>query len=258
MSERLYQVREFAERSGVTVRTLHHYDHLGLLKPTVYTESGYRLYGDRDLARLQQIVTLKFIGFTLRQIRDLLDGDELDDLEARLRLQRVTMERKRRQLDAAIAAIQSAESMAASGREPDPEMFKQIIEVITMETNNEFFKNYYSEEQLEGLARRREENPGEAEQGTRDWAALIKEVEASLDEDPTGEKAQALAARWLALVEAFTKGDPGLTEGLKKLYADRDNWPATFKKPYSDEVEAFIHKAIAAYKGEGGSLKCEV
>lgn len=251
MAKSLYQVREFAERSGVTVRTLHHYDHLGLLKPTVVSESGYRLYSDRDLARLQQIVTLKFIGFTLRQIKALLDGDELDDLATTLRHQRVTMERKRRQLEAAIGAIGRAESMAASGREPDPELFKQIIEVITMESNNEFFKNYYTEEQLEDLAKRREQNPGEAEQGTRDWADLIKEVEASLDEDPAGEKAQSLAARWLGLIEAFTKGDPGLSDSLKNLYADRDNWPATFKKPYSDEVEEFINKAIAVRKRKG-------
>jgi MerR family transcriptional regulator, thiopeptide resistance regulator len=248
MSKSLYQVREFAERSGVTVRTLHHYDHLGLLKPTVYSESGYRLYSDRDLARLQQIVTLKFIGFTLRQIKELLDGDELDDLATTLRHQRKTMERKRTQLDAAIGAIGKAERVAASGAEPDPELFKQIIEVITMESNNEFFKNYYSEEQLEDLAKRRAENPGEAEQGTRDWAELIKEVEASLDEDPAGEKAQALAARWMGLVQAFTKGDPGLSDSLKKLYADKENWPPTFKKPYSDEVEAFIGKAMAAGK----------
>src|SRR5215475_13944181 len=69
----VYQVSEFAEKAGVTVRTLHHYDRMGLLKPSGRTEAGYRLYGERDFARLQQIVTLKFIGLPLRQIKDLLD-----------------------------------------------------------------------------------------------------------------------------------------------------------------------------------------
>jgi len=56
------------------VRTLHHYDRLGLLKPSGHTEAGYRLYGERDFARLQQIVVLKFIGFPLKQIKNVLDN----------------------------------------------------------------------------------------------------------------------------------------------------------------------------------------
>ena len=241
-TDRLFQVREFAERSGVTIRTLHHYDHLGLLKPSVVAESGYRLYSTRDLARLQQIVTLKFIGFSLRQIRELLDG-EVYDLATMLRLQRSIMEKKRRQLEMAIQAIDKAERVAASGAEPDPELFTTIIEVITMENNREMFRKYYTEEQLEALARRAETNPDEARKGEEDWAILIAEVEQSLGEDPGGEKAQALAARWEELVQRFTQGDPGLQESLKKLYADQENWPSTFKKPYSDEVEEFINRA---------------
>ena len=68
-NESLFQAREFAELTGVTVRTLHHYDRLGLLKPSGRTAAGYRLYGERDFARLQQIITLKFIGFPLNQIK---------------------------------------------------------------------------------------------------------------------------------------------------------------------------------------------
>ncbi len=63
------QIQEFAQRTGVTVRTLHHYDRLGLLRPGARTESGYRLYGERELIRLQQIATLKFIGCSLNEIK---------------------------------------------------------------------------------------------------------------------------------------------------------------------------------------------
>jgi DNA-binding transcriptional MerR regulator len=65
---RTYQPHEFARRAGVTVRALHHYDRLGLLEPSGRTSAGYRLYSDRDLVRLEQIVSLKFIGFPLNQI----------------------------------------------------------------------------------------------------------------------------------------------------------------------------------------------
>src|SRR5947209_20384043 len=116
--DRMYRVSEFAEKAGVTVRTLHHYDRLGLLSPAHRSESGYRLYGDGDFARLQQIVTLKFIGLPLRQIKDLLDGDDLD-LKSALRLQRRLLLEKRAQLEAAIQAIQEAERSLQSGAAPE-------------------------------------------------------------------------------------------------------------------------------------------
>ena len=86
-NEKLFQAREFAELTGVTVRTLHHYDRLGLLKPSRYTGAGYRLYGEGDLVRLEQIVALKFIGFSLKEIKDLLKRDSID-MSVALRRQR--------------------------------------------------------------------------------------------------------------------------------------------------------------------------
>src|SRR5947207_15711345 len=93
----LYRASEFAELAGVTVRTLHHYDRLGLLKPSGRTAAGYRLYGERDFARLQQIITLKFIGFPLNQIKKLLDRRDFD-LAKIFRFQQQIMEEKRKQL----------------------------------------------------------------------------------------------------------------------------------------------------------------
>ncbi|MEP7217357.1 MAG: MerR family transcriptional regulator [Bacteroidota bacterium] len=245
-----YKIREFALRAGVTVRTLHHYDRLGLLKPSAVSESGYRLYGTGDFARLQQIVTLKVLGFSLQQIGELLGGS-VYDLPAMLRMQRSIMEERRAQLEKAIRAIGTAEEIVASGGEPDWETFTYIIEVVTMENNKEWMEQYYSEEQLARLADRREEMTSEGMlKAQRDWADLINEVKESLDEDPAGEKAQSLAARWSALVESFTMGDPGITESLRKLYADQANWPTTFKKPYGEDVEAFIGKAMAIRNGK--------
>ena len=67
------KVGELAKRTGLTVRTLHHYDEIGLLRPSLHTESGHRLYTLRDLARLQQIVSLRQLGFSLDQVRECLD-----------------------------------------------------------------------------------------------------------------------------------------------------------------------------------------
>src|SRR5512136_539295 len=69
MSKNGYLIREFAKLTRVTVRTLHYYDQIGLLRP-----SGYRVYTEADLLKLQQIVTLKFMGFSLEEIRRLLES----------------------------------------------------------------------------------------------------------------------------------------------------------------------------------------
>jgi DNA-binding transcriptional MerR regulator len=235
---RLYKAQEFAERAGVTVRTLHHYDRLGLLAPSGRTEAGYRLYGDGDLVRLEQILALKFIGFPLREIRQLLKRDA-KDLAGALRRQRTMILEKRRLLDLAAEAIQRAET------EPGNWVaIQKIIEVIHMQDNMEWAKKYYSEQALASLADR-QVSAEVIEQAQRDWAVLIKDVEAALGEDPAGPRAQALAARWRKLIEAFTGGNRQVQAGLNKLYADQANWLATMKKPYSDEVGAFMCRAMA-------------
>jgi DNA-binding transcriptional MerR regulator len=246
----MYRVSDFAEKAGVTVRTLHHYDRLGLLKPSGRTEAGYRLYGEHDFARLQQIVTLKFIGLPLRQIKDLLDRSDLD-LGATLRLQRRMLLEKRLQVEAAIQAIEEAERSLKSSREPDLAALKKIIDVMERQNAMEWTKKYYSEEAQANIAERAltwtPELQAKVEQ---DWKNLIGEVEAAIaaKEDPAGAKALALAKRWSELVRGFTGGDAGVQQGLNNLYADQGNWPSSFQKPFSDEVWQYIKKAMAAHK----------
>jgi len=246
-TSRWYKASEFARLTGVTVRTLHHYDRLGLLKPSGRTAAGYRLYGERDFARLQQIVILKFIGFPLNQIKNILDRESLP-LTAALRLQRNILAEKRRQLDSAIVAIEKVEQALISNGEPDWESFANIIEVINMQSNMEWVKKYYTEEQLQSLAARW--SPELQEKASRDWAQLIKEVEASLGEDPASERVQALANRWAELIEAFTGGDSGIEQSLRNLYADQSNWPSTFEKSCSSEAGVFIAQAMAIRRGK--------
>lgn len=243
---RFYKAREFAERAGVTVRTLHHYDRLGLLEPSGHTEAGYRLYGDRDLVRLEQILALKFIGFPLQEIRRLLKRDA-KDLASALRRQRSMILEKRRLLDLAAEAIQWAEMAVATGELADWGAIQKIIEVIHMQDNMEWAKKYYSGQALESLATRQIPS-AVIEQAQRDWVDLIKEVEAAVGEDLASPKVQALAARWRKLIEGFTGGNREVQAGLNKLHADQANWPASIKKPYSDAAGALMCQAIALAK----------
>ena len=114
-----------------------------------------------------------------------------------------------------------------------------------MYSDTEWMKKYYTPEQQQQLASRA--TPEVLEKGQRDWADLIKDVESAIraDADPASETAQALAKRWSQLIDAFTGGDAAIRDSLNKLYQDEENWPSSFQKPYSDEVEAFICSAIA-------------
>jgi DNA-binding transcriptional MerR regulator len=241
----LYHVHEFAELAGVTVRALHHYDHIGLLKPTRRTESGYRLYTDGDLARLEQIVVLKFLGLPLSEIRDLLQDDTA--LPDTLRRQQRMLAEKRRGLDRAIAAISEAARRFRPRHKPDWSLFKQIIKEIEMQKDMEWTKKYYSEEgQAKVEARKTLWSPELQERVSKQWAELFADIEASLGEDPAGQKAQALAARWKKLVEGFTGGDPEIQKGLNRMYADQGNWPEAPKQNWQvrPEISEFIMKAM--------------
>jgi len=245
-----HKVTEFAKRAGVTVRTLHHYDRLGLLRPSGRSRAGYRLYTERELARLEQIVTLKFIGLPLKEIKVLLERSSLD-MAATLRLQGRLLHQKRRQIDAAIQAVEQAERSVQSGLSLDWQALKTIIEVMEMQNNSEWTKKYYSEQAQAKLAERGKKfTPEQMAQVQQDWKELIGEVEAALarGEEPAGAKARGLAERWQRLIRAFTGGDPEIQKGLNKLYSDEANWPSSFKKPFTDEAVEFIRKAVAAHK----------
>lgn len=250
----VYRVQAFAELAGVTVRALHHYDRLALLKPK-RTPSGYRLYSCRDLERLEQIVALKAIGVPLKQIKAVLDRDSRSLADV-LRAQRRALEEKRCRLDRAIGAISDAERSIQSGRPVEAAVLRRIIEVIEMSDQAEEMKKYYTDEAWAELARRREgmtEQQREAAmEGTRKWQALYQDVVAALDADPAGPVAQALLDRWSSLVGEFTGGNKGIEQGLGRAWQDRANWTEPMKKnsePFGDpRVWAFISKARAARK----------
>ena len=245
----MLKVSEFAEKAGVTVRTLHHYDRLGLLKPSERNAAGYRLYGERDLVRLQQIATLKFIGLPLKEVKDVLDGRDLD-LPETLNLQRRLLRDKKRQIELALRAIEEAERSMGSSHAPDWAALKKIIEVMEMETNNEWMKKYYSDEAQSKIAQKATSfTPEMQAQVTQQWNDLIRDVENAFQsrQDPAGAPARGLAERWAGMARGFTGGDPEVQKGLNKLYADQANWPATFQKPFSDEVWNFIRQAMKAH-----------
>jgi DNA-binding transcriptional MerR regulator len=242
------QIQEFAQRTGVTVRTLHHYDRLGLLRPGARTASGYRLYGERELIRLQQIATLKFIGCSLNEIKAILSGPA-SDLGETLKLQHEALGRKRRTLDRALRAVDRAQKLFAQSGRTDWDALKHIIEVIQMEQDKSWMLQYFTSGQQAALIARK----SEIREGEEGWAKLIPEIEAAAKNglDPASDEARALIGRYQALVNVVTGGDPSIEAGFERAYADKANWPENYKPPFSEAARSFIEKAKQAH-----SLSC--
>jgi len=249
---KLRRISDFAAGAGVTVRTLHLYDRLDLLKPAEVTESGYRLYSEAELERLEQILALRFVGFTLDQIKELLQGPSRP-LAVALRVQREVIARQKRRLESAIAAIDAAEESLSRGEPRDLwETLRNLMEAFNMQNDWDWVKKYYSPEALEKIEENLRSTSQELiEQGQRDWATLLAAIEdaAANGVDPKSEPAQRLAARWRELIAQFTRGSAEIQSGLNRLWSDPTHWPGDFQRPWSDAADEFIQKVMRRESG---------
>lgn len=245
---KLYRAKAFAELAGVTVRTLHHYDRLGLLKPSYRSEAGYRLYGQRDLAQLEQIVVLKFLGLPLKSIGRLLKSEPAS-LPGVLERQHIVLADKRRELDRTIDAIRAARAALGEDHEPDWTLITQIIRRVGMQNETDWTAKYFNDEAKAKVEERKALwSPELQERVTREWNELFRDVEAALHQDSAGPVAQALVARWRKLVGEFTGGNPQIQKGLNAMYADTPNWPDKPRQQYhiNPQIQDFIAKAMNA------------
>lgn len=242
------KVGELARRTGLTIRTLHHYDEIGLLKPSLHTESGHRLYTADDVARLQQVVSLRQLGFSLEEVRDCLDRPGFSPLE----LIRLHVARLREQIELQRGLCERLEALAAHLRtagEVSAEEFLRTIEVMTM------VENLYTPEQMKQFEEAGKlVGPDEIEAVQEAWGALLSELRADRDLDPASPKAQALGQRWDDLTERTMRGYQAFPE-LKQAIADnykQGKFEGFAGAPQAAEF-AFIERVKAARQASGES-----
>jgi DNA-binding transcriptional MerR regulator len=204
---RTYGTAAFAALAGVTPRALRYYDRLGLLKPK-RSHSGYRLYTERDLETLEEIVALKFIGFPLKEIaaiRRRAKGPFAQVLHA----QRETLEARRRTLTRAITAIAAAEAALRSGTTIDTQLIRQIIEVMHMDTQHEESIQTYIARLKAKTSHMAAMTADESAALRERWSTIVEAVRAAKDEDPASPKAQQLLNRWESFLRALTGARTG-------------------------------------------------
>jgi MerR family transcriptional regulator, thiopeptide resistance regulator len=238
-----WKVGELAGATGLTVRTLHHYDAIGLLRPSRRTPSGHRLYGAPDVARLQQVTSLRQLGFPLEQIRDLLDRRGVSPREivalhlARVREQIELQRTLCGRLEAIAQALEAAEEVSAG------ELIR-TIEATTM------YEKYYTPEQREELSARAAEIGDERiRQSQVDWQTLMDEVRTEMERgtDPADPRVQALAARWKALIEEFTGGNAGIAQSLGRMWKEETSIQG-IDTTKTRELGAYVQRAWDAGK----------
>lgn len=208
------KVGELASRTGLTVRTLHHYDEIGLLPPSSRTASGHRLYEMAEVVRLQKIRSLCHLGLSLDEIRDCLGQPSLS-LErifemhlARLDEEIDRRNRLRHRLEAAL------ESLGSDGSVSLDELL-ETIEVMTM------FDKYYTPEQLQKLEARGEEVGQERmEQVQAEWMEVFAGYRTAMEKglDPGAEEVRVIARKAQSLILEFTRGDRGIAQSLENMY----------------------------------------
>lgn len=228
---------ELAQRAGITVRTLHHYDALGLLTPSARTEASYRLYTARDIARLQRIQLLKNLGFTLAEIGTLLREDTSHSIKA---LVDDNIEALDTQIDSALRLREQLKQLQAAfdGEvEPTTEEFLNTLEVL------EAYNRYFSREELTDLRFYTRQRATRTQ-----WQFLRDELDTLWKEGtkPTDCRAQELAVRWMEQLEQDTAGNPELLRKLS-LMAEREQALRDYLGVNSEHVH-FIQQAFVEHK----------
>ena len=231
----VWKIGELARRTGLTVRTLHHYDEIGLLSPAERSDGGHRVYAEADVQRLYRIVSLRSLGFPLDAIAQALDSQAFDH--------RTAVDDHLRRLEAQIAQEQQLlDKLRRLRQRLDADDFLTTIEEITMR------ERYYTPEQLDQLEQRRQALGEDAIKDVeREWAEIFATLRAEMDAgtDPADPKLRPVAERGRELVAMFTGGDPGIKQSLNEMWQNED--PAKLSHGMVDaEVMAYYGKVQAA------------
>lgn len=239
----MWTVHQISEMTGVSVRALHHYDAIGLLKPCSATEAGYRLYDEADLERLGQILLLKELDFSLRQIAEILSDPHFDRAQALDRqIDLLTLKKKRIE-----NIISFAEQIKTTGvYHMDFKVFdRQKIEAYAAEAKKQWGSTEAYREYIEKTAERSEEDE---RMFGREMMQLFVEFGMIKDRDPAGADAQKLVSKLQTFItEHYYNCTKPILSGLGQMYAAGGEMTDNIDAAGGDGTAVFAASAIAAY-----------
>lgn len=224
-----FTVKAVAELAGISVRTLHHYDEIGLLKPAQVTPSGYRLYSEHDLERLQQILFFRELGFSLNDIKEIISRPDFDRRQALIE-HRQLLEERRGRLGRLIDSIGHTLTTMERGTPMSEKELKEMFDG--------FDHTQYEEEarQRWGHTKEYQESVARTKHYTKaDWAAFKAEMgeitlqlASLMDRDPADPEVQEGVRRWHQFINdrCYTCSTE-VFRGLGNMYVEDERFTAS-------------------------------
>ena len=237
-------ISEMAKLTGVSIRTLHHYDHIGLLCPETAADSGYRWYGAADVEKMQQILFYRELDFPLKGIRDILADPQYDKQEA-LRRQRELLQLKRKRLDGLLellnANLKGERTMEFKGF--DAAELDQA-------------RRQYADEAKARWGHTDAWRESEEKTASAGWDAqaegmndIFRRAAALRQGDPAAPGAQALVKEWQEFISAnYYACTDEILAGLGEMYTADERFRKNLDR-FGEGTAAFLSKAIAIYCG---------
>lgn len=240
-----YTVKQLADLAGVSIRTLHYYDQIGLLRPEAYGANGYRYYGESAILRLQQILFFKELDFSLEQIQAVIDRPDFDVLHA-LQSHRAALQRKSARLERLIQTIDTT-ILHLKGK--------------TQMSKQQYFEGFSEEKQKQYEQEIRQRYGDQAFEGVTDWnsytaeqkadiqaqsEAIYRDLAANMHKGPESPEVQQIIARWHQHLRYFYEPPVERLRGLAQLYTEHPDFVATFTRIHPD-LPPFLRRAIEYY-----------
>ena len=235
----MYTVKEISKLSGASVRTLHHYDAIGLLRPTQVTESGYRLYDDAALQRLQTILFFRELEFPLQEIKDILDTPNFDPREA-LADQIHLLELRKQHLENLIAHARKIHKTGVIDLNFKP-FDKHEMDAYAAEAKAKWGKT-------EAYQEYEKKSSGKDAQNGDALMAIFAEIGAVRHLDPAAPEVQALVGKIQNHITAhFYNCTNPILAGLGQMYVADERFKANIDRAGGEGTAEFAAKAIEIY-----------
>lgn len=242
-------VGELAKRMNVTVRTLQYYDKENILKPSAMSEGGRRLYSSRDVVRLHQVLSLKYLGFSLEDIKNrVLPLETPGEVEAALEKQQGAVEAQIQNLQAVLSALQAFRKEVSQMKVVNFDRYADIITLLRRD-NDMYWVMKLFDDRLSGHVKARFSE--QQELGTHIVETYIRILDEALmlkraGEAPGSEKSVALAEAFWNMINAFTGGDMSLLPQLMAFNEDKSGWSGDMAEKQR-EIDDYIGQALLCY-----------
>ncbi|MFD0590398.1 MerR family transcriptional regulator [Paenibacillus sp. GCM10027627] len=245
------KVKEVADLVGISVRTLHHYDEIGLLIPDQTTDSGYRLYSDKNLELLQQILFFRELGFPLKQIKQIVTSPEFDRLEA-LYLHEQMLREKRIQLDKLLLTVEKTIRNAKGEVEMSSQEKFQGFDFSTNPYEKEARERWGDKliDQSNAKLDEVKQNGGMGELQD-EMNQIYRKLASLIQVDPASDEAQEAIGEWFTFLNRMGTYSPEAFKGLGQMYVDDERFTKNIDK-FGDGLAAFMRDAMAVYADRRG------